>query len=43
MATQARIERKRMNERNGHSVKCWNSKWSSCTCTHTPHKDKGKD
>ena len=32
MATNARIERRRKNKRNGHSVKCWNSKWDTCKC-----------
>jgi hypothetical protein len=32
MATQARIERRRMDKRNGHSVKCWKSKWDICKC-----------
>ena len=32
MATQVRIEQRRKDKRNGHSVKCWNSKRETCTC-----------
>lgn len=32
MATINRINKRRDTKRNGHSVKCWNSKWSTCRC-----------
>lgn len=42
MATEARIARRRKELRNGHSVKCWNSKWSTCKCKVSGARD-GED
>jgi len=42
MATKARIDRRRLTKRNGHSVKCArNMKYvDTCTCSKSPGKFK---